>query len=311
MFSGSGPTPEFAERPTKWQTPDLALRQAIQTAENERVVAPIGLDQEAEEVMATAPRLSPIPLDSLGGQASVETVLSQTTIKPNMVTIEFFTENWMHPRLAQWGKENGFVPSTQPIKLEDRVGHFDHAPYAFSSSYGKLVHPTPLQTSANGRVFLVEWDRRSKAYEIVNQIIADARDFVREGQESRKASSGPFPPRTNGNDGIVETNLLRHLDNLSGAFGVCPGAGTSPEYGRELLIGGVASMRALLATSATAEGIRGAESHGKASRESMIAALDRLWPLGQVLIESTEAWEVEVTSRENWMANLNEQQAGA
>jgi hypothetical protein len=313
MLPANGPSPMNNEKPGTWHSPDHALLQAIQTAENEKVVTSIGLDLDVEEtvaeVMAKAPRLSKIPLDSVGGLSAVETALRQTTIEPTPVAIEFFTENWLHPRLARWGREQGFVASTDPIRLDDRVGHFDHAPYAFDSSFGKTVHPTPHQTATHGRVFFIEWDRRSKAYEIVSQVLAAAREFAQEGDGARRASSGPFPPR-NQADGELEADLLRNLHNLREAFGVGPGTGNSAGYGHHLLDSGVEALVALVSPT-TPEIIKSATTHSQASRGRLVAALERLWPLSDVLDESRAAWEQEVEMREQWMADFHTNRVGA
>jgi hypothetical protein len=224
-------------------------------------------------------------------------------MEPTPDVVEFFTENWMHPRLAEWGRENGFVSSITPgITLGSRVGHYDHAPYALSSSYGRTVHPTPFQTSRHGRVFMVEWDRRAKAHEIAIQVQHEAKEFAKDFEVQSRLRAGVFPPRNMG-DYSLSYEILREISDVKDGFTVGRECVNSLGYGMNLLDAAKTAM-AKLCGGGFVQRIQSAKGFSEESKTRMIKALERLHELAPVLNESRNSWKAEHRRRDQWMVAL-------
>ena len=247
------------------------------------------------------PQLSKTPLDSPGGLKAVALAVQTHDLPPTAEVVAFFSESWMHPRLREWGKEHGFLDSTDPnVALDSRIGHFDHAPYALNSTFGRNAVPTPFQTTTTGRIYLVEYDRRNKALVIATQV----RDTVRvwDSLPGSKSPHSPFPPRFP-SPWTIGFELQHHINALREGLGVCPQLGNSEEYGNRLIEGAKAGL-AMAISSEYKERIN-LSDYDQSIKNAVLAALVRLEDLAPVLQETQEAWAEEALRRQSWREDLH------
>lgn len=119
-----------------------------------------------------ANQLKPEPrLDSPAGLQALERNLGKDAVAQygRAGYLDAFLESWSHPWLARWAQAAGYVnPHNADLRLEDRTGHFDHAPYALASVSGPAV-VTPYEAS-RGPVYLVVYKDWVKAVTIMGDV---------------------------------------------------------------------------------------------------------------------------------------------
>lgn len=280
-----------------WEPRDPSLNKAVNTA----AAAKQSAIEADPSLVARELRLSKVPLDSPGGQSAVASAVKKLNLPATPDMVEFFSESWEHPRLESWGKANGFIRSTDPgVTLDAQVGHFDHAPYALNSTFGRNAVPTPFQTTRYGQVFLVEYDRRNKASVITTQVRDDVVTALKDSVG--RGATRPFPSRFR-SDESIGFELLHHLNDLREGLGVSQQLGNSREYGSRLIDSAKVAL-AMAIGSEFRERIQLA-SIDQAAKDTVLTALKRLEPLGPVLRETQEAWEEENQHRQEWRDDLH------
>ena len=284
------------QRDNEWTPGDHRLGEAVATANSVSVQEAI----EADPELTPAPRLRKTPLDSPGGLNAVAAEVKKLNLPATPDMVEFFSESWMHPRLRVWGTANGFVSSVAPnITLDLRVGHFDHAPYALNSTFGRQAVPTPFQTTRYGQIFLVEYDRRNKAHVIATQVRDDV--SILNSLPGSQSPSSHFPLR-NSPEWWLGIELMHHINDLREGLGVSSALGNSQEYGNRLIESAKVGL-AMLLGSELRDRLQGS-LFPEQSKKTVLEALARLEPLAPVLGEVQEAWDEEIQRRQEWRDDL-------
>jgi len=132
----NSPTPVLAapERDAKAPQPLVVTGASVAAASR---VVPMDPGPELE--------IKPQSLKSLNSKGDTEGIIKALKADGQTISnelVEYSRESWMHPKLAAWGRENGFVSYKEELTLDTPVGHFDQLPYAGESMFGPAV-PTP------------------------------------------------------------------------------------------------------------------------------------------------------------------------
>jgi hypothetical protein len=171
-----------------------------------------------------------------------------------------------------------------------------------NSTFGRIAHPTPFQTTRHGRVFLVEWDNRSKAHEICTQVQHAAKDFAKNFEAMARLRAATFPPR-HMDEYTLSYEVLREVNDVREGFSVTRGTGNSAEYGNNLINAAEAALARLKAGGLVTR-IQNAKHFSEEGKANMLGALERLKGMEPVLRECRANWQAEIQSREVWMADL-------
>ncbi len=239
------------------------------------------------------PMVRPTELKPLDSKTDTEAIIRALKADGHEVSrelVEHSRESWLHPKLAEWGKEQGFVSYKAELKLDTRVGHFDHSPYAMNSMFGPAV-ATPYQTEQYGQVFFVEWNRQYKASQIAQQVAWASEEF------ESKAILNPYS-RHEYPKWIPE--VRDRAREVVAAFGLDQGWGNSREWGNNLILKGTEALKEL--RSPALEDQIKATPHGTPEqRDEMVRQVRRLddRQLDTILRQTQVAWNRENDNRDH------------
>jgi hypothetical protein len=95
-----------------------------------------------------------------------------------------------NPLLSAWAKKQGLKSGKESFRVDEPVGHFEIAPYAWAFGHQCAI-PTPFSTASGGRTYFAEWDVMMRASTLMSRYRSQfdlwCQEFLSAGKSPRHA----------------------------------------------------------------------------------------------------------------------------